>query len=209
MSVVHNIPNRAVAVVEPGPTRKRDSGRSTRLRRPNRRQLRTRCTSAKPSGTALDRPRLTQQPSTMATATAPPTAVPLRVALTPTLGAATQTAVDPRHRHGEDREALDTLGLILESGPRYRVRVVAGCERPPAEIPHAAACIDQIGTRLVLQAATEEDSVARRRISRGWRTRPPARGWPCARSGLGPTRLARTAWQPDPPDGQPTGGSRA
>jgi DNA segregation ATPase FtsK/SpoIIIE-like protein len=40
------------------------------------------------------------------------------------------------------------------------VRLVVASERPAAELLSRCPFIDQLGTRLVLQAATEEDSVA-------------------------------------------------
>jgi DNA-binding SARP family transcriptional activator len=57
-------------------------------------------------------------------------------------------------------DALQTLGAIAAAGPQYGVRLVAASERPVAELLKTCPFIDHFGTRLVLQTATEEDSVA-------------------------------------------------
>jgi hypothetical protein len=57
-------------------------------------------------------------------------------------------------------EAMATAAAIAASGPEDGVRLVMASERPVAELLRTCSYVDQLGTRLVLQTATEEDSVA-------------------------------------------------
>jgi hypothetical protein len=57
-------------------------------------------------------------------------------------------------------EAQRLLGEIAAAGPRHRCQLVAASERPVAELLEHCSCVDQLGTRLVLETATEQDSVA-------------------------------------------------
>ncbi|MDQ6675365.1 MAG: LysM peptidoglycan-binding domain-containing protein [Chloroflexota bacterium] len=57
-------------------------------------------------------------------------------------------------------EAISTAAAIAATGPEHGVRLVAASERPVAELLRTCPFVDQLGTRLVLQTATEEDSVA-------------------------------------------------
>src|SRR3989442_6810566 len=59
-----------------------------------------------------------------------------------------------------DPEALLTAAAIAATGPQHGVRLLASSELPVAELLRTCPFIDQLGTRLVLQTATEEDSVA-------------------------------------------------
>lgn len=59
-----------------------------------------------------------------------------------------------------ETEAMTVAAAISATGPEHRVRLVAASERPVAELFGTCPFIDQLGTRLVLQTATEEDSVA-------------------------------------------------
>ncbi|HEX9371783.1 MAG TPA: hypothetical protein VF897_12295, partial [Roseiflexaceae bacterium] len=52
------------------------------------------------------------------------------------------------------------LGEIAAAGPQQRVQLIAASERPVTELLDHCPYVDQLGTRLVLQTATEEDSVA-------------------------------------------------
>jgi DNA-binding SARP family transcriptional activator len=65
------------------------------------------------------------------------------------------------HELGDiEPDALQVLGAIAAAGPQYGVRLLAASERPVAELLKTCPFIDHFGTRLVLQTATEEDSVA-------------------------------------------------
>ena len=59
-----------------------------------------------------------------------------------------------------DPDALSTAAAIAAAGPQHGVRLLAASELPVAELLRTCPFIDQLGTRLVLQTATEEDSVA-------------------------------------------------
>ncbi|MDQ6670906.1 MAG: hypothetical protein M3069_09185 [Chloroflexota bacterium] len=59
-----------------------------------------------------------------------------------------------------DPDALLTAAAIAAAGPRHGVRLLAASELPVAKLLRTCPFIDQLGTRLVLQTATEEDSVA-------------------------------------------------
>jgi DNA-binding SARP family transcriptional activator len=56
-------------------------------------------------------------------------------------------------------EAQQLLGAIAATGPDHGVRLLVASERPVAEVLSRCPFIDQLGTRLVLQTATEDDSV--------------------------------------------------
>jgi len=56
--------------------------------------------------------------------------------------------------------AVNALSAIAADGPDYGVRLLVASERPVAETLSSCPFADQLGTRLVLQTATEEDSVA-------------------------------------------------
>src|SRR5205823_2936360 len=57
-------------------------------------------------------------------------------------------------------EAMTNAAAIAASGPPHGVRLVAASERPVAELLRLCRFVDGLGTRIVLQTATEEDSVA-------------------------------------------------
>ncbi|HEX9373376.1 MAG TPA: LysM peptidoglycan-binding domain-containing protein, partial [Roseiflexaceae bacterium] len=59
-----------------------------------------------------------------------------------------------------ESDALEVLAAITATGPDYGVRLLAASEQPIADLLGRCPFFDQLGTRLVLQAATEEDSVA-------------------------------------------------
>jgi hypothetical protein len=59
-----------------------------------------------------------------------------------------------------ETQAMAVCGAITASGPGHGVRLVAASERPVAELLSSCPFIDRLGTRLVLQTASEEDSVA-------------------------------------------------
>jgi len=59
-----------------------------------------------------------------------------------------------------DAEAMATAAAIATTGPEHGVRLVAASERPAAELLKVCPFMDRLSTRLVLQTATEEDSVA-------------------------------------------------
>jgi hypothetical protein len=56
-------------------------------------------------------------------------------------------------------DALQILAAIAAAGPHYGVRLLAASERPVAELLRICPFIDHFRTRLVLQTASEEDSV--------------------------------------------------
>jgi hypothetical protein len=56
-------------------------------------------------------------------------------------------------------EAHRILADIAAAGPQQRVQLVAASERPVTELLERCPFVDQIGTRLALETATEEDSV--------------------------------------------------
>ena len=62
------------------------------------------------------------------------------------------------HQLSADHTAA--LGPVMLHGPRYRVRVLAGCERRALELIQHCPILPEFGTRLVLRAADEEESVA-------------------------------------------------
>jgi hypothetical protein len=57
-------------------------------------------------------------------------------------------------------EAMAVCAAIAATGPDHGVRVVAASEHPVADLLRSCPFVDQLGTRLVLQTASEEDSVA-------------------------------------------------
>jgi hypothetical protein len=57
-------------------------------------------------------------------------------------------------------DAQQLLGTIAAGGTEYGVQLIVASDRPVAELLRRCPFVDQIGTRLVLQSATEEDSVA-------------------------------------------------
>src|SRR6266699_4294747 len=59
-----------------------------------------------------------------------------------------------------DPGALSALSGIAALGPHYGVRLLVASERPVAQMLRICPFIDQLGTRVVLQTASEEDSVA-------------------------------------------------
>jgi len=59
-----------------------------------------------------------------------------------------------------ESNAVNALSTIAAEGPDYGVRLLVASERPVAEWLGSCPFADQLGTRLVLQTATEEDSVA-------------------------------------------------
>jgi nucleoid-associated protein YgaU len=59
-----------------------------------------------------------------------------------------------------DPEAMATAATIVATGPQHGVRLLAATERTVSELLRICPFVDQLGTRLVLQTATEEDSVA-------------------------------------------------
>jgi hypothetical protein len=59
-----------------------------------------------------------------------------------------------------DAEQMSALGAVALDGPRYRVRLLAASERAPGELVQRCALLNEFGTRLVLQAADEDESVA-------------------------------------------------
>src|SRR5207249_1473285 len=56
--------------------------------------------------------------------------------------------------------AMAAAAAIAVTGPAHGVRLVVASERPVAELLRTCPSVDQLGTRLVLQTASEEDSVA-------------------------------------------------
>src|SRR5437870_3940917 len=56
--------------------------------------------------------------------------------------------------------ALSALSGIAALGPQHGVRLLVASEQPVAEMLRICPLMDQLGTRLVLQTASEEDSVA-------------------------------------------------
>ena len=65
-------------------------------------------------------------------------------------------------------DASNALSGIAAEGPDYGVRLLVASERPVAEMLRSCPFADQLGTRLVLQTASEEDSVALPGILRDW-----------------------------------------
>jgi LysM repeat protein len=59
-----------------------------------------------------------------------------------------------------EAEAMASAAAIAATGPQHGVRLLAASERPVAELLGICPFVDRLGTRLVLQTATEEDSVA-------------------------------------------------
>jgi len=59
-----------------------------------------------------------------------------------------------------ESDAVNALSAIAADGPDYGVRLLVASERPVAETLSRCPFADQLGTRLVLQTANEEDSVA-------------------------------------------------
>lgn len=59
-----------------------------------------------------------------------------------------------------ESNAVSALSAIATDGPDYGVRLLVASERPVAETLSSCPFADQLGTRLVLQTASEEDSVA-------------------------------------------------
>jgi len=59
-----------------------------------------------------------------------------------------------------ESHAVNALSAIAADGPDYGVRLLVASERPVAETLSCCPFADRLGTRLVLQTATEEDSVA-------------------------------------------------
>jgi DNA-binding SARP family transcriptional activator len=57
-------------------------------------------------------------------------------------------------------EALAVCAAIAATGPQYGVRLVAASQLPVAELLRSCSFVDQFGSRLLLQTASEEDSVA-------------------------------------------------
>jgi len=57
-------------------------------------------------------------------------------------------------------EAMAVAATIAATGPDYGVRLAAASERPVPELLKVCPFVEQLGTRLVRQTATEEDSVA-------------------------------------------------
>jgi nucleoid-associated protein YgaU len=57
-------------------------------------------------------------------------------------------------------DALETVAGIAATGPEHSVRILAASERSVPDLLRTCPFIDRLGTRLVLQTATEEDSVA-------------------------------------------------
>ena len=56
-------------------------------------------------------------------------------------------------------EALEQLAAIAAAGPRVGIRVLAASEMPATELLQACPFLERFGTRLVLQARDEEESV--------------------------------------------------
>jgi hypothetical protein len=57
-------------------------------------------------------------------------------------------------------EAITSLTPILIDGPRHGIRVLASSERPAGDLLPASSLLAEVGTRLVLQASDEDESVA-------------------------------------------------
>ena len=56
-------------------------------------------------------------------------------------------------------EAVELCAEIAATGPQHGVRIIAASEHPVAELYGHCPFLDKLSTRLVLQTATEEDSV--------------------------------------------------
>jgi hypothetical protein len=57
-------------------------------------------------------------------------------------------------------DVMANAAMISSTGPQLRVRLLAASERPVTELLRTCPFLDRLGTRLVLQTASEEDSVA-------------------------------------------------
>ena len=59
-----------------------------------------------------------------------------------------------------EADAIQQLAAIAVSGPRVGIRLLVASERPALDLLQACPFLDDFGTRLVLQARGEEESVA-------------------------------------------------